>query len=62
MSRYLESLQQDDWIDMKGPVGDEMHTHELNSQGFSEFGPSSAQKKVFCCYSFPLRLLFGALT
>jgi hypothetical protein len=60
MSRYLKSLQQDDWIEMKGPVGDEMHTHELNLQGLSEFGPNSAQ--VFCCCSFPLRLVFGVLT
>lgn len=41
MSRYLQSLQEGDWIEMKGPVGDSMHRHELTSHGLSAFGGNS---------------------
>jgi hypothetical protein len=56
MSRYLQSLQQDDWIEMKGPVGDSMHRHELTVQGLSGFGVNRAQ--VFFFFQFYSKSLF----
>lgn len=50
MSRYLQGLQKDDWIEMKGPVGDSIHRHELTSHGLSGFGGNRAQ--VFFCFWF----------
>ncbi len=38
MSRHLQNLQQDDWVEMKGPIGANSHKLELTHQGFGAFG------------------------
>jgi hypothetical protein len=37
MSRYLQNLQQGDWIEMKGPVGCMQHKHQITAQGLAAF-------------------------
>ena len=43
MSRYLQSLQQDDWVEMKGPVGASSHKLEITTQGFAAFVGNRSQ-------------------
>ena len=53
MSRYLQNLQQDDWVEMKGPVGASSHKLEITTQGFAAFGGNRSQ--------VPLSRLFDEL-
>ncbi len=43
MSRYLQQLQQNDWVEMMGPVGIEGHKHEVTPQGLTAFGVNRPQ-------------------
>ena len=44
MSRYMkEMLKEDDWIEMRGPVGLVQHRHHINAQGLAVFGEGLTQ-------------------
>jgi hypothetical protein len=43
MSRYLQNLQPNDWIEMRGPVGDAHHTLEATASGLAAFAGNRSQ-------------------
>jgi hypothetical protein len=43
MSRYLQNLQPNDWIEMMGPVGCMQHKHHITSEGLAAFAGDRKQ-------------------
>ena len=48
MSRYLQLLQRDDWVEMMGPVGIDALKYQITPQGLAAFAGNRA-----LVFSFP---------